>query len=176
MLDAAEGLFLRHGYGGVTVEDVTDAVGVKKPDLYNHFRDKRELYVAVRMRALHRAGTALRVALDSDAPFDVRLTHAIAALLRAPAFLAAFRQRDAETFLAAPERDALFARAYGLLYQPLAQLLREGGLTEADVPFLFDTLIALAVHFGPLTPEAEIPQMARRISALAHHGALMDAG
>ena len=40
-------------------------MGVKKPDLYNHFRDKRELYVAVRMRALHRAGTALRVAVES---------------------------------------------------------------------------------------------------------------
>jgi len=166
MLDAAAVLFERHGYGGVAVEDVTDAVGVQKPDLYNHFRDKRELYIATRRRALDRLEAELGPIAAMDAPARHRLEATARALMHRPAFLDALRRRDAETFLTDEARDFLFARAYGVLYAPITALLREAGTAAADLPFLFDALIALTAHFGPITPEPELPEVARRVADL----------
>jgi AcrR family transcriptional regulator len=166
MLDAAEALFARHGYGGVAVEDVTDAVGVKKPDLYNHFRDKRELYVAVRRRVLDRLEAGLASAIATDGNTGDRLQTVVTALLRHPAFLGALRQRAAETFLPEESRDFLFARAYGVLYRPITGLLRSAGVPEAAIPFLFDAVIGLAAHFGPITPNEDLDAVSSRIARL----------
>jgi AcrR family transcriptional regulator len=52
ILDAAETLFARQGYDGTSLGDVTDGVGIRGPSLYNHFKNKRELYTAVLGRLL----------------------------------------------------------------------------------------------------------------------------
>jgi len=43
ILDAAADLFARHGFHGVTVDDLGAAVGVSGPALYHHFSSKEEL-------------------------------------------------------------------------------------------------------------------------------------
>ncbi len=40
ILDAAAALFSREGYTGVSIRDITRAVGIKESSLYNHFRNK----------------------------------------------------------------------------------------------------------------------------------------
>ena len=52
ILDAAEALFARRGYDGTSLGDVADHVGIRGPSLYNHFKNKRELYAAVLARLL----------------------------------------------------------------------------------------------------------------------------
>ena len=47
ILAAAEHLFARRGYAATRLEDVADAVGVKRAALFYHFRDKQALYDAV---------------------------------------------------------------------------------------------------------------------------------
>jgi TetR/AcrR family transcriptional regulator len=47
VLDAAERLFARRGYAATRLEDVAEAVGVKRAALFYHFRDKQALYDAV---------------------------------------------------------------------------------------------------------------------------------
>jgi TetR/AcrR family transcriptional regulator len=47
ILAAAEHLFARRGYAATRLEDVADAVGLKRAALFYHFRDKQELYDAV---------------------------------------------------------------------------------------------------------------------------------
>ena len=37
ILDAAENLFADRGYAGTTMRDVSAAVGLRTPSLYNHF-------------------------------------------------------------------------------------------------------------------------------------------
>ena len=45
--DAAERVFLEHGYDGASMELVAAAAGVTKKTLYNYFRSKDELFAAV---------------------------------------------------------------------------------------------------------------------------------
>ena len=45
--DAAIALFARKGYDGVSVRDITRAVGIKESSLYNHYRSKKDLLAAV---------------------------------------------------------------------------------------------------------------------------------
>lgn len=47
ILDAAEGLFSRHGLNGVTLRDVAQKVGVHTTLLHYYFDDKRSLFEAV---------------------------------------------------------------------------------------------------------------------------------
>ena len=174
MMDVAEILFQRHGYAGVSVEDVTSALGVKKPNLYNHFRDKNELYVAVRLRRLSRLASDITIAVAEPLPFEQSLEAAVAALMRNPFFMAALVNRESETFLPGQMRDLLFARSFGAVYEPLTRLLRAGVdtgrlcLPPDDIPFAYESLIALAAHFGAAAPLESRPEhigdMANRIT------------
>lgn len=47
ILARAQELFAERGYHGVSVEEVANAAGVTKPVLYDHFRSKEALFVAV---------------------------------------------------------------------------------------------------------------------------------
>ncbi len=49
-LDAALELFWRHGYEGVSVADLTNAIGIAPPSLYHAFGSKADLYRAVLRR------------------------------------------------------------------------------------------------------------------------------
>jgi len=52
ILDAAEDLFAERGYAGTTIRDVSAAVGIRNPSLYNHFPSKDALYAAVLERGI----------------------------------------------------------------------------------------------------------------------------
>ena len=45
--DAANDLFFEHGFAGVTMEEVAQAVGIRRSTLYLHFRDKEEILAAI---------------------------------------------------------------------------------------------------------------------------------
>lgn len=52
IMDAAESLFARQGYDGSSLRQITLAAGITEPALYNHFKNKQQLYEAVLNRAL----------------------------------------------------------------------------------------------------------------------------
>ena len=76
-IDTAMRLFWRHGYEGVSISDLTHAIGIAPPSLYAAFGSKAGLY----REALDRYRT-LPGALDGLAGAD-SLEDAVAALLRA---------------------------------------------------------------------------------------------
>lgn len=52
ILDAAEQAFAERGYDAASLGDVADQVGIRPQGIYNHFKGKWELYVAVLERLL----------------------------------------------------------------------------------------------------------------------------
>ena len=44
ILDAAHTLFSQHGYANVFVAQIAQAVGIKAPSLYKHFKSKQEIF------------------------------------------------------------------------------------------------------------------------------------
>ncbi len=47
IIDKARSLFIEHGYHGLSMREIAEKVGVSKPALYYHFKDKEELFYAV---------------------------------------------------------------------------------------------------------------------------------
>jgi AcrR family transcriptional regulator len=66
VLGAAHALFLKHGYGATTLQQVADRAGVSLPTIYSVFGTKRDLLLAVFDSARHSVSDA---ELDLDAPF-----------------------------------------------------------------------------------------------------------
>jgi TetR/AcrR family transcriptional regulator, mexJK operon transcriptional repressor len=50
ILKTAQALFVTQGYGEVSMDALAEAVPVSKRTLYNHFRDKKALFIAVMQR------------------------------------------------------------------------------------------------------------------------------
>jgi AcrR family transcriptional regulator len=47
ILSNAQSLFIQHGYHGLAMREISEAVGVTKAALYYHFKDKEELFMAI---------------------------------------------------------------------------------------------------------------------------------
>lgn len=47
ILDEALSLFAINGYEGVSVVDIADAVGIKAPSLYKHYKSKQDIFDAI---------------------------------------------------------------------------------------------------------------------------------
>ena len=47
LLDAAEAIFLSHGYAGASVDDIVLKAGISKATLYKYFKDKESLFGAI---------------------------------------------------------------------------------------------------------------------------------
>jgi TetR/AcrR family transcriptional regulator len=52
VLDVAEEMFAERGYDASSLAEIAGRVGIRTPSLYNHFKSKRALYVAVLERNL----------------------------------------------------------------------------------------------------------------------------
>jgi AcrR family transcriptional regulator len=47
ILTTAKSLFIQHGYHGLAMRQISDALGVSKAAVYYHFKDKEELFIAI---------------------------------------------------------------------------------------------------------------------------------
>jgi TetR/AcrR family transcriptional regulator len=52
LLDVAEDEFAEHGFEAASMGVMADRVGIRQPGIYNYFKDKKQLYVAVMARLL----------------------------------------------------------------------------------------------------------------------------
>jgi AcrR family transcriptional regulator len=70
ILHAAAGLFARHGYHGVGIDDIGAAVGISGPALYRHFRNKdamlSEMLTTVSEHLLEAGQRTVEAAGDAD--------------------------------------------------------------------------------------------------------------
>lgn len=56
VVDAATTLFLRHGYLGTSMDQIAAFAAVSKPTVYKFFPDKEQLFTAIVLETLDRAG------------------------------------------------------------------------------------------------------------------------
>lgn len=76
LLVAALEVFGRDGYHAASLDDVAELSAVTKPVVYDHFRSKQELYVAVLEEQAQRLFEQLAEPLDpQSAPLEQRLRH-----------------------------------------------------------------------------------------------------
>ena len=88
ILDAASGLFLKHGYEGTSMDAVARAAGVTKPVVYACFAGKEELFEALLEREEARVLETIQASLPSDAEVEdpePLLVEGLTAFLRAVA-------------------------------------------------------------------------------------------
>lgn len=69
----AADLFSRHGFDGVTVDDIARTAGVNRAMLYYHFADKLALYRDIVCRMLDEAGTRVTAIVDQSLPPEEKL-------------------------------------------------------------------------------------------------------
>ena len=79
ILKAAERLFAERGFDNARLEDVAEAVGIKRASIVYYFRDKRALYGEVLSSVFGEYRERLVAALDTPGPMLDRLEAAIEA-------------------------------------------------------------------------------------------------
>jgi len=66
LLDAAEELVQRKGLNGVTFQDLADAVGLRKPSVFHHIRNREELAIALIARCGTKHGPQYAAVIGQD--------------------------------------------------------------------------------------------------------------
>ena len=73
ILDESRTRFLSKGYAETSMQEIADAVGMTKPALYYHFKDKQDLLLAVMEREMTVALTVFQENLTADKSLAKRL-------------------------------------------------------------------------------------------------------
>ncbi len=82
ILNEAVELFYQLGYQHTSLDMVAERLGVTKPFIYYHFKDKAEILFEIGRRSIVQANNALKGALSTPGKPAVRLYHTIAAMTR----------------------------------------------------------------------------------------------
>ncbi len=96
ILDAAQVLFLQHGYEGSSMDAIAQEAGVSKLTVYNHFTDKETLFCAAIEAKCETQLTQLFVSSTDSPPSDLRecllgIGHSFQTLVDSPESLAMHR-------------------------------------------------------------------------------------
>jgi TetR/AcrR family transcriptional regulator len=73
ILEAAEILFAQKGFDAVSMSAIAGLANTSKPNIYHHFRNKNDLYLAVMKAAVRRTSALLDALEDATGTFKERL-------------------------------------------------------------------------------------------------------
>lgn len=128
ILDAAQVLFLRHGYDGSSMDAIAQEAGVSKLTVYNHFTDKETLFCAAIEAKCQTQLTPLFVSSTDTPPHNLRtcllgIAHSFQTLVDSPESLAMHRLIISHA-LSNPTLSLLFYEATALrIINKMEQLL-----------------------------------------------------
>lgn len=66
ILDAAQEIFARHGFEGLSIRDLASQCGLAKATIYHHFRDKQEIFMSVLERDVGHVHTQILQAAANE--------------------------------------------------------------------------------------------------------------
>ncbi|MCX7360222.1 MAG: TetR/AcrR family transcriptional regulator [Alphaproteobacteria bacterium] len=160
-LQAAREVFLEHGYEAASVNDVVRLAGGSLATLYAQFGNKEGLFLAFMQDQHDRFAREMRPSQDVDGlPLEKALQ------VVGEHFLRRLLQRDSLSFfrvmvsegrkLPAPMRRYFASGGANMIFEELAKLLRDAGLSETDatesVTYFID-LLRSQHHFQALSVE-----------------------
>ncbi|PYB74086.1 hypothetical protein DMY87_10290 [Rhizobium wuzhouense] len=84
ILQAAYGTFVSYGFKRTTMDDIAQVVGLSRPALYIHFRNKPDIFRALMRSMMEEALLKVRSSLEQDLPLEDRLFLALSEGIVAP--------------------------------------------------------------------------------------------
>jgi len=161
ILDSAEALYLRNSFSETSMNDIVAESGLSKGAIYNHFKSKEELIVAIYDRFMERTLERLKTMLEAESTASRKLE-----LIGDVAFVAtadrprAFQAMNIEFMVAAsrmealaPRMEARYNETVGILKGTIQEGVDSGefrGNTDAgDVAaILFAAADGMTFHFA----------------------------
>ena len=150
VLAVAGGLFGERGYRGVTLGDVAETLGMRKPSLYHHVPGgKEQLYVEVMEELLGRYRVEMEQAIDRAGPgIGEQLKAAARSVLsqRPAVSLEGMVLRDMPAISAERSRrlmDVAYRSLHGPLQSALVAARDRGEIHLADPPLISGTILSL---------------------------------
>jgi AcrR family transcriptional regulator len=77
IIHAAAQIFRQKGYHGTSMQDIADAVALKKASLYHHVSGKQDILVSILDQALDLLIEDLQAVLDQDRPAEEKIRRAM---------------------------------------------------------------------------------------------------
>jgi AcrR family transcriptional regulator len=155
LLDAAEAVFAERGYDAASLGDIADRVGVRPQAIYNHHRNKWELYVAVLERLLDPFLALLDDATRApgDTPSGAAVARDIAFHARNPNLA---RILQYATLAGGEQLELLRARWYRPFFERALLLAPEKNAivqkNPALLPWVISGIHALILGYATLAP------------------------
>lgn len=149
ILEISAELFATKGFDALTMRDIASACSIKAPSLYNHFKDKQELYHAALKYVFNKEGEALLDCLKSDLTPQEKLDAFIATACKQMDENFIFRQLFIRELLAQDEPSLKFLANEVMAENCLAlQKVFVDIKPNCDYHFLTTSLMALLIfHF-----------------------------
>jgi AcrR family transcriptional regulator len=135
-IDAADALLHQHGYLGVSMDAIAEAVGIRKASLYHHFpAGKDELILEIANRSSDEGARCFTQALESNGGIRSQLTELARAIIgkRQQDYAVL---RDAMRFMASEHQTHIYQEFYNgqfkHLHTALEQAVARGELQTHD--------------------------------------------
>lgn len=150
IIDGFADQLLEYGYRGISLQAVTEAVGIKRPSMYHHFPDgKEQIYSEVALRMIEADTVRVAAALSSSSDLEDRLL-ALAMLHTDDARKVALDQRiyDATRYVSDETRTVVSSRYVAGLFAPVREMMADaiaaGELRGEDPELLMQAFFGMA--------------------------------
>ena len=152
ILSTAKGLFLLHGYHGLSMREISESVGVSKAALYYHFKDKEELFVAILTKNLEEIERNIDLIQAKPISFKAKIAQFIEYIFKEPVDQRAIiRLASQEMAQLGVETRKSFGEAYQNKFTgKLQKIIQDGILAGELLPV--DPVIANRALLGILYP------------------------
>jgi len=133
ILETAKNLFIQKGYSGLSMREISDALGVSKAALYYYFKDKEQLFLAILTLYLDDMDTALVRIISQPLPCKDQIRLFIEYILTQPAEQrATIRLSMQESSHLGPESRKTFDTLYREKFIGQLQTILKAGMQNGE--------------------------------------------